>query len=140
MRQKTIGTLILVLGLALVAGCSWRPESRSKVPIITTTETQKLLESSHSVVLLDVRTPEEWKSSTGHLPNAVLIPLQELEARFDDLESFQDRMIITYCRSGIRSQTAARLLIEMGFKALSMEGGILKWIAENRSVIKETNQ
>jgi len=140
MKQKTIAVQLLVLSLVFGAGCSWRPESRSKVLTITTAETQKLLESGQNVVLLDVRTPEEWKSATGHLRNAMLIPLQNLETRFDNLEPFRDRTIVAYCRSGKRSQTAARFLGEKGFKALSMEGGILKWIAENRAVVKETNQ
>ena len=58
-------------------------------------------------LLVDVRQPEEYRAS--HLPGATLIPLQDLPERIDELP--QDRNIVFYCRSGIRSRAAAAVLV-----------------------------
>lgn len=75
-------------------------------------------------LLLDVRQPEEYEA--GHIPGAMLIPLGELEARWEELA--RDKKIITYCRSGHRSMAAAIALCGLGFKDVhTIKGGILNW-------------
>ncbi len=75
-------------------------------------------------LLLDVRQPEEYES--GHIPGAMLMPLGELEARWEELE--RGKKIITYCRSGHRSMAAAIALCGLGLKDVrSLQGGILNW-------------
>jgi rhodanese-related sulfurtransferase len=97
---------------------------------------QDLLVEDSSVVLLDVRTPEEFRSETGHLSGAMLIPVQELEHRTVELEQYKERTIIAYCRTGRRSSTAATLLNGKGFNVLNMTGGIVRWNTEQRPVVK----
>ena len=53
--------------------------------------------------LIDVRQPDEY--TEGHIPGALLLPLDDLEDRVSDLPQEQD--IVFYCRSGARSQAAA---------------------------------
>jgi phage shock protein E len=91
-----------------------------------------------SVVLLDVRTLEEWNSSTGHLKNAILLPLPDLTTEFSRLKAFRNRLIIVYCRSGNRSGKATRILSDSGFNAVNLEGGIRAWNAKELPVVKET--
>jgi rhodanese-related sulfurtransferase len=98
--------------------------------LITPAETQKLVEKDSTVVLLDVRTPEEFHSATGHLGKAVLIPIQELEERVDELKAYKGRTIVVYCRTGHRSTAGTSILRKHGFTAFNMEGGITRWIAE----------
>lgn len=75
-------------------------------------------------LLLDVREPEEWRS--GHAPGAQLIPLGELGTRAGQLP--RDREIITVCRSGNRSRTAAGMLRRAGFTQVrNMTGGMVSW-------------
>ena len=83
-----------------------------------------------TVVLLDVRTPEEFNSETGHLARALLIPVQELESRVGELTGYRDRTIIVYCRTGHRSTSATEILQRHGFNVMNMEGGITRWRAE----------
>ncbi|HLE32714.1 MAG TPA: rhodanese-like domain-containing protein, partial [Bacteroidota bacterium] len=106
-------------------------------PVIAPLEVQVLLQKDSTVVILDVRTEAEYKGETGHLANAVLIPLQKLEERLKELEPYRSRTIVTYCRSGRRSAQASTLLKENGFHAVNMKGGIVKWNSENLPVIKE---
>jgi len=83
-------------------------------------------------ILLDVRQNHEWKS--GHLPGAVHVPLAVLESRVDDLE--QDRPIVTYCGSGMRSIDASYVLKRVGRNDVrSLAGGITAWKQANNQVV-----
>jgi phage shock protein E len=139
MAQRTIFVGIL-LSLFVVGGCSLFHERESSVNSVSVPQVARLLESDTTVFLLDVRTPEEWKSETGHLKGALLIPLQDLETQISDLAPYKKKSIIVYCRTGKRSQRAAKILADKGYRALSMEGGILKWNAEGFPVVKEGDQ
>lgn len=70
---------------------------------------------------LDVRSQEEWDYT--HLAFFKLIPLDELELRLSEIP--KDKKIICMCRSGVRSQYAADILIREGYEAFNLEGGIL---------------
>ena len=63
----------------------------------------------------------------GHIPPAILVPLQDIEAKPDTLAKYKDREIITVCRSGRRSLTAANILTVKGFNVKSMSGGMTEW-------------
>ena len=84
------------------------------------------LMSHDDAVVLDVR--EDREVAAGMLPNAVHIPLGQLEQRLDELERYRDRKLLVYCRSGHRSQRAAARLRKAGFEEVyNLEGGILAW-------------
>ncbi|MBS4028536.1 MAG: rhodanese-like domain-containing protein [Ignavibacteriales bacterium] len=91
-------------------------------------EVQQKIASDTNIVILDVRTNIEY--TTGHLPNALLIPVQELNERITELNKFKDKEFIVYCRSGNRSRTATSILTRNGFKAFNMQGGILRWTGD----------
>jgi NADPH-dependent 2,4-dienoyl-CoA reductase/sulfur reductase-like enzyme/rhodanese-related sulfurtransferase len=71
--------------------------------------------------LLDVRQPAEL--AVEHVPGAVNIPLPELRARLGELP--RDREIHVICRSGQRAYYATRILLQNGFKARTVAGGML---------------
>jgi adenylyltransferase/sulfurtransferase len=107
---------------------------------LTTAETDSLLATDSTVVLLDVRTPGEFNSSVGHLAEAILIPVHELPDRLGELEPHKEKTIIVYCRTGRRSGRAMSLLNEKGFRAFNMIGGMVQWNAEGRPAIREDEQ
>ncbi len=72
-------------------------------------------------IVVDVRTSEEFES--GACPGAVNIPLDDLQARVQDLGA-ADREIILYCASGARSAYAKRLLEHAGFSRVRNAGGL----------------
>jgi adenylyltransferase/sulfurtransferase len=79
-----------------------------------------------SVVLLDVRRPEEHAAAA--LPGSVLIPLHELPARARELDVPAGASLVAYCHHGIRSWSAALLLERLGFPDVaSLAGGIDAW-------------
>lgn len=74
--------------------------------------------------LIDVREPHEFKS--GYIPGAVNIPLSQLKNRLGEIP--KDRSIFLYCRSGMRSKQAAKILSKNGFSNLAhLQGGIMAW-------------
>ena len=83
-----------------------------------------------SVVLLDVRPSEEFEA--GHIPGAISMPPDELEARSAELP--RDRMIVTYCRGEycLFADDAVALLRERGFEACRLEGGWPEWVTSRR--------
>jgi adenylyltransferase/sulfurtransferase len=75
-------------------------------------------------LLMDVRTPQEWEIC--RLEGAILIPLQELPSRLDELD--REREIVVYCHVGVRSAMAVDFLRGKGFTAArNLEGGINAW-------------
>jgi rhodanese-related sulfurtransferase len=86
-------------------------------------------------LILDVRTPAEFKS--GHLPNAVLIPVQELQRRIGELAPHRDKDILVYCATGNRSTVAAKILIDQGFTRIAnMRHGIADWYQRKYPVVR----
>ncbi len=73
--------------------------------------------------VLDVRTQEEWEEY--HAPNATLIPLDQLQARINEVPKDQDILVV--CRSGNRSQQGRDILLAAGYRATSMIGGLKEW-------------
>ncbi len=77
--------------------------------------------SAEKGFLLDVREPMEL--AVEHAPGTVNIPLGQLRARLDELP--RDREILVICRSGQRAYYATRILLQKGFKARTLAGGML---------------
>lgn len=88
-------------------------------------EARKIKQQDHSAVFLDVRTKEEYQG--GHLPDAVNLPLSEIENNAEALFPDKDTVLLVYCRSGARSLNAAHLLVEMGYTQVYDFGGINSW-------------
>jgi NADPH-dependent 2,4-dienoyl-CoA reductase/sulfur reductase-like enzyme/rhodanese-related sulfurtransferase/TusA-related sulfurtransferase len=79
-------------------------------------------------ILIDVRTPQEYKGRTGHIKNSKLMPLGELMHNIEALEQYKDEEIIVICHSGSRSMMAAQLLERAGFKDVrNLTGGMIMW-------------
>jgi rhodanese-related sulfurtransferase len=75
-------------------------------------------------ILVDVREPHEFKS--GYISGALNIPLSQLSKRAGEIP--KDKEVLLYCRSGMRSKQAARIIKKQGISNVShLKGGILAW-------------
>ena len=92
---------------------------------LTAEQAKARMDSGDEVIILDVRTPEEY--AQGHIPGAVLLPVSNITS--DALELLPDKSaeILVYCRSGNRSRQAANALVDMGYTAVYDFGGIGSW-------------
>ncbi|MFO0632141.1 MAG: NifU family protein [Nannocystaceae bacterium] len=92
------------------------------------------IDEGAAVLVLDVRTHAE-ADDTGMLPHAVLMPLDELEARAAELD--RDGVWVVVCRSGVRSRQAVAAMRGLGFRqAVSLQGGIEAWRAAGGSLVR----
>jgi len=73
--------------------------------------------------LLDVREQDEWDA--GHIEGAQHIPLGELAARLAEVP--KEQVVVAVCRSGSRSDRAAKGLRMSGFGAENLDGGVTAW-------------
>ena len=93
---------------------------------ISVSDARAMMESSSNLLVVDVRTPQEYMQ--GHLKGAINIPLSDLSLRMGELE--KDRPILVYCQTGYRSAQASSILVKAGFvKIYNLEGGIMAWVS-----------
>lgn len=92
-------------------------------PAVTASEAVRLV--GEGALVVDVRRTFEW--NRVHIPGAVHVPLEALPDGCLDLP--EDRLLITFCTGGLRSAGAANLLVEHGFDAANMTGGLIQWRA-----------
>ena len=138
---KTRGSILIILlvltALSLTA-CTPKAVDNNEVgaisPTVTTeakymkitpAEAKKQLESDKSIILVDVRTEAEYKE--GHIKGSVLIPYDLIGKEASSKLSDKSAKIIVYCRSGNRSEVAARELLKMGYTSVYDLGGIQDW-------------
>lgn len=102
------------------------------LPSVNAAELNDKLKNGKSPLVVDVRQPEEY--AAGHIAGSKLIPLGDLSKRLNELP--RDREIICVCASGSRSQSATRLLIDAGYNAFNMQGGMFMWQQARLSIKK----
>lgn len=93
--------------------------------VITVDEAKVRMDRGDEIIILDVRTEQEFKE--GHIPNAILIPNETITDEMPDLLPDLDAEILIYCRSGNRSAQAAKKLIAIGYTNVYDFGGIISW-------------
>lgn len=87
------------------------------------------------VRLIDVRQPEEYTGELGHIKNAELIPLGDLERACDKIPKHEATVFI--CRSGNRSAQACFFLQQRGYHHIfNLKGGMILWNELNYDVVK----
>src|SRR5207253_6594873 len=82
------------------------------------------LDRNEPPLLLDVR--QDWETRLCRLPNAVHIPIEEIELRVEELNAGDD--IVVYCHQGVRSAAVAEYLRSLGFTGVrNLSGGLDLW-------------
>ena len=108
-----------------------------KTATVSPDQVLDLVQAPDGPLLLDVRTPEEFER--GHVPGALLIPVQELPERLGQIEAFNTRGVVTCCERGRRASQAVDILREAGFEKLFLlEGSMKRWREEQRPTAAPT--
>ena len=131
-RTLILALACMIFGVIVVSGLL---QAKTSDRDITTAEASKIIDGKDAnLVILDVRTPEEFK--TGHLEKALNMDFHsaDFSAQINKLDKSKNYLV--YCRSGNRSAKAATLMQDDKFsKVMNMTGGITQWIAEKRPVV-----
>lgn len=94
---------------------------------------QKIKEKN--IQILDVRTPEEV--SKGKIAGATVINFRDTDFKTQIQKLDKNRPVAVYCGGGVRSNKAAKMLIELGYKnVFDLQGGLSAWLAKGKSVVK----
>ena len=100
---------------------------------LSATELKNKIQQQENLFLLDVREPHEFKYA--HIADSVLIPLNQIPARLDELDPQQE--IVVICHHGMRSQQAANYLVQSGFKNIAnLTGGLDAWSCDCDSSVR----
>jgi adenylyltransferase/sulfurtransferase len=86
------------------------------------------LDRGEPTLLVDVRQP--WEHELVALPGSLLLPLDQLAERADEIDATAGTLVVTYCHHGIRSLNAVAMLAQAGIEAASLAGGIDRWSLE----------
>ena len=102
---------------------------------IETGEAYKIWKARRNeIIVLDVRRDDEFYGETGHIENAVHIPIEELDSRVNELDKHKEIYVI--CYAGTRSAQACQILAERGFtKLFNIIGGMMEWSDNNFEVV-----
>lgn len=92
---------------------------------ISHVEAKKIMDTQEDIIVLDVRTQEEFDE--GHIDNALVIPVEEIHDKAENILSDKNKKILVYCRSGKRSLRACEELLKMGYTKVLDFGGIIDW-------------
>lgn len=121
--------VVLILGILIkmdiIPPISKHEESSVSEYKKITPEQAKEMMDGEDVIVLDVRTPEEY--GQGHIEGALLLPNYDLENLAESKLPDKDAKILIYCRSGSRSRSASKVLIDMGYTMVYDFGGINDW-------------
>ncbi len=100
----------------------------NQVRQLSAAELRDRIAGSNPPMLIDVREQAEYRGELGHIAGTHLIPLRELPARTEELGDAKNRGIVTICRVGVRSATAAAILTGLGFERVwNLKGGMIEW-------------
>jgi sulfur dioxygenase len=100
----------------------------NQVRQLSAAELRDRIASNNPPMLVDVREEDEYRGELGHIASAQLIPLKELPERTAELANAKSSNIVTICRVGVRSATAAAILTGLGFEHVwNLKGGMLEW-------------
>lgn len=123
MKAWMIGAIAALLVVAAM-GCG-QTKDKDAFDTISGAEAKALMDSESAYTIVDVRTIAEYEE--GHIPGAVLLPLDEVAERAEELLPDKEELLLVYCRSGRRSKQAAQQLVRLGYTNVKEFGGILDW-------------
>ncbi|MFP5471821.1 MAG: rhodanese-like domain-containing protein [Bacteroidia bacterium] len=123
---------LMTAGMLLASCSNSQGQSYKNVDV---NKAQEIISSAENVVVLDVRTPQEF--SEGHMENAVNIDIysSDFEAQLAQLDKSKTYVVV--CRSGGRSAKASDKMTSMGFESVNnMEGGFTAWAGAGKPSVK----
>ena len=125
--------VMLSLALSLIIGACAESQTAVATGLVDSDRAEELIGSVDDLVVLDVRTPEEF--AAGVLPGAILIDINNPSFTSEVSELDPERPYLVYCRSGNRSAAAVEIMQDLGFTEIyELEDGIQAWVGSGRQL------
>jgi len=119
MKLKNV-LLSFMLLIGVSTACTAKQPAQVKLDVQQAVEK---MNKSKKFIIVDVRTAKEYYD--GHVENAVLMPMQEMDTMAEKIQPNKKQTIFLYCRTGRRSNIVAQKLIESGYKSVYDIGGVM---------------
>lgn len=120
-----------ILATALLAVVAYLPRIIGRLrrgPMMDTETLKTRLDADEDMLVLDVRTADDFSGEQGHIHNALNLPVEELPARMGELSDYIEKTIAIVCRTDRRSAKAAQLLARQGYADVHIvRGGMTLW-------------
>ncbi len=87
-----------------------------------------------NAVIVDIRQTDAF--TTGHIVDAISLPLKDLANKMKKIEKFKSQPIVLICAAGLESQRGATILVKEGFDVFILAGGIRAWQTAELPLIK----
>lgn len=129
--RNSIVLFVLVAAMFVLIGCG-NSESTDGYTQISSAQAKEMMEN-YEVTIVDVREQSEYDA--GHIENAILLPLGQIETQADTVLLDKDATILVYCRSGNRSREGAKKLVSLGYTNVYEMGGIQNWQNQGYKVV-----
>lgn len=127
-----------LLALALLAAVAFLPRIISHLrqgPTLSIDQLHQYLSRNNELVVLDVRSAEDYEGELGHIQDSRNIPLEELGAHLPELAPYLEKPIALICTTDRRSKKAAQFLAKQGFADVHVVlGGMKQWSAQSLPV------
>ncbi len=133
MKKILVVSSIVILLAFSVFAYAYAYSEGEELATISIGDLVELMSSEESFIILDVRNQEELVGQLGHIEGVINIPIHDLEKRIAELKKYKENKVVVICRSGNRSKYGTSLLLQKGFKAFNVEGGMRAY----RKVIKK---
>jgi rhodanese-related sulfurtransferase len=118
-----------VLGGACAHVRAWAAKPRPPYRKLTPQVAYEMIRDSPGMLVLDLRTSQQFNGQTGHVQRAVNIPLARLPYRLLEIIPFREETILIYCETNECAEKGTSVLAASGFESIVlMDGGIQKWI------------
>ena len=129
-----------MLALALLGLVAFLPRlvgSIRRGAMLSVASLKQRLDAGEDILLLDVRTAEDYDGEQGHIAGSTLVPLEKLEQRIDEISDYYEKTVAIICRTDRKSAKAARILAEQGFADVHVtKMGMTDWIKNRYPVEK----
>ena len=127
LKIKSLFAMVLSLFTSIVFASDTLPISQQEL-------LSALDKGVENIVILDVRSQDEYNE--GHVPGAINVSYDNVEAELGQLTKYQNSKIVVYCRSGRRAGIAEQVLAKNGFTDLRhLTGDMNGWQAEKLPVV-----
>ena len=121
-----LAAVLFMLGMTFIVQLIY------KIKVVNAAQAIGLINREEAVVV-DVCEPNEFQ--TGHVPNAINMPLEKLSSNIGALSKYKDKPVVVTCRAGNRSMKGAITLKKGGFENVySLSGGLTAWQKDNLPV------
>lgn len=131
MNKRFIFNLLSVLALATLMSC----QGQTGIHVLSVDAFEQKLNATPEKIILDVRTDEEY--AQGKMKNATQIDYYQRNFKTEVAKLDKTKPVFVYCASGIRSNSAAKILKQQGFtEVYDLKGGLNAWARSGKPVVK----